>query len=69
MTTTVEFSLKNGRHSESKCSFGLTPVSPLCYAKKWAIPGLFIVYCWPFQVNVTIFQTNKCEKCPPSIQC
>ena len=29
---------------------------------KWANPGLFLVYFRPFQTNVTIFTTNKCEK-------
>ena len=27
------------------------------------------VYFWPFQTNNAIFTTNKCEKCPSSIQC
>ena len=37
---------------------------------KWANPGLFLVYFRSFQTNiVTIFTTNKCEKCPSSIRC
>ena len=29
---------------------------------KWAIPGLFFVYFCYFQINITIFTTNICEK-------
>ena len=25
-------------------------------------PGVFSIYCWPFQTNNTMFTTNKCEK-------
>ena len=31
--------------------------------KKWANPGLFVVYFRSFQTNNTIFTTNQCEKC------
>ena len=36
---------------------------------QWANAGLFFVYFWSFQTNITIFATNQCEKCPSSIQC
>ena len=40
------------------------------FLKKWANPGLFFVYFRFFQTNiVTVFTTNKCEKCPSSIRC
>ena len=40
------------------------------FKKKWAKPGLFIVYFWSFQTNiVTNFTTNICEKCPSSLRC
>ena len=46
----------------------LTNYTP--YFKKWANPGLFFIYFWSFQTNIiTIFTTNKCEKCPSSIRC
>ena len=33
-------------------------------------PRPLFVYFWSFQTNIiTIFTTNKCEKCPSSIQC
>ena len=38
------------------------------FLKKWANPGLFLVYFPSFQTNIdTIFTTNQCEKCPSSI--
>ena len=37
------------------------------FLQKWAITGLFFVYFRVFKQ--TIFTTNKCEKCPSSIQC
>ena len=39
------------------------------FSKKWAILGLFFVLYLSFQTNITIITTNKCEKCPSSIQC
>ena len=36
---------------------------------KWANPGLFFILFLFFQTHITIFTTNKCEKCPSSIQC
>ena len=35
---------------------------------KWANHGLFFHFFHPFQTNITIFTTNKCEKCPSSIR-
>ena len=39
--------------------------------RKWANPGIFLVYFSSFQTNYTIFTTNQCEKrlCPSSIRC
>ena len=40
------------------------------YYFKWAIASLFSVYFWSFKTNIiTIFITNKCEKCPSGIRC
>ena len=40
------------------------------FFKKWANPGLFLVYFRSFQTNIiTIFRKNNCEKCPSSIRC
>ena len=38
------------------------------FFKKWAIPGLCLIYFRSFQTNITIF-TMLCEKCPTSITC
>ena len=35
---------------------------------KMGQPGLFFVLFLSFQTNITILTTNKCEKCPSSIQ-
>ena len=35
----------------------------ILFLKKIGQPGLFFVYFWSFQTNITIFTTNKCEKC------
>ena len=32
------------------------------FLKKWANPGLFFVYIWPFQTNNTILKTNQFGK-------
>ena len=40
------------------------------FFKKMGQPGLFFVYFWSFQTNIiTIFTTNKCEKCTSSLRC
>ena len=39
------------------------------FFQKWANPGLIFVYFRSFQTHITIFTTNKCEKCPSSIRC
>ena len=36
------------------------------FLKKWAYTGLFFIYFCLFQTHITIFTTNKCEKCPCS---
>ena len=37
--------------------------------QKWANPASFsFIFCL-FQTHITIFTTNKCEKCPSSIRC
>ena len=36
---------------------------------KWTKPGLFSVYFWFFQINITIITTIYCEKCPSRIRC
>ena len=42
----------------------------LMFFKNGPIPASFSVYFRSFQTNiVTIFTTNKCEKCPSSIRC
>ena len=42
----------------------------ILFFKKMGQPGLFFVYFWSFQTNIiTIFTTNKCEKCPSRIWC
>ena len=38
------------------------------FLKKWANPGLFFIYFHSF-THITIFTSNKCEKCPFSIRC
>ena len=38
--------------------------------QKWANLSLFYGLFWSFQTNsITFFTTNRCEKCPSSIQC
>ena len=44
-----------------KCIF-LKQIRWKLFFKKWANPGLFFVYFWSFQTNITIFTTNICEK-------
>ena len=39
-------------------SFAILPI----FFKKWANHGLFFVYFWSFQTNITIFTTIICEK-------
>ena len=39
------------------------------YLKKSTIPDLFSVIIFVFKKYMTVFTTNKCEKCPSSIQC
>ena len=40
------------------------------FKKSSPIPAYFIIYFWPFQTNIiTIFTTNKREKCPSRIWC
>ena len=38
------------------------------FFKKWDNPSLFFIYFRSFQTKLTIFITNKCEKCPSSLQ-
>ena len=40
-----------------KCIF-LKQIRWKLFFKKWANPGLFFVYFWSFQTNITIFTTN-----------
>ena len=39
-------------------------IKSVFFLKKWANPGLLLVYFWSFQTNNTIVTTNQCEKCP-----
>ena len=57
-------------HGRAGGSILLVQYSMIILFKKWANPGHFFVYIRSFQTNIiTIFTSNKCEKCPSNIQC
>ena len=48
---------------------GTHNIKQTVFLKKWANPGFFFNLFSSFQTHITIFTTNKCEKCPYSTHC
>ena len=65
---TAYFNMQHADRCRRNCFITRAQPSKV-FLKKLANPGLFFVYFWSFQTNITIFTTIICEKCPSSIWC
>ena len=61
---TLFWTQKGKRPLEHEFPAITTTLRSLISLLKWAIPGLFLIYIRLFQLNITIFTRNKCEKMP-----